>query len=130
MSVWREGPIGATLSPTFMSTTLGILAVLASSAAPFQAPGVIRQHPIGPTTLVRQGAAAPLGRGLVGPSALTLQGAMSTAAAAGCVSPLPMGVYNLRVPVPNFGLDEFFMLGVPDPAIAGPGDRPLLVVFH
>ncbi|MFT7680498.1 MAG: pimeloyl-ACP methyl ester carboxylesterase [Planctomycetota bacterium] len=94
-----------------MSTTLGILAMLASVAAPFQATGVSRQRPTEPTNLVWQSASTSVG-------------------AAGWSLPLPKGIHNLRVPVPSFGMDEQFVLGVPDPSMAGPGDRPLLVVFH
>lgn len=82
-----------------------------------------RRRPVVPT---------PLRQDQLDPLAVIINGASIPTTAVGSLPALPHGPgwFNFSTPVPNHLDPELFVFGVPDAALAGPGERPLLVVFH
>ncbi|MFT7677219.1 MAG: hypothetical protein ACI8QC_001196 [Planctomycetota bacterium] len=127
-----------------MLIPLSILSVLASPLLPLQAQGLAATRK---TPTLQQGSGAPLRalqsrprrvvptplrQDLIDPLTITVNGASVPATPVSSLPALPHGPgwFNLSTPVPNQSVPELFVLGLPDMAVAGPGKRPLLVVFH
>jgi pimeloyl-ACP methyl ester carboxylesterase len=80
----------------------------------------------------RQVVPSPLQQDIIDPLAITINGASVPVTPVGSLPALPHGPgwFNLSAPVVNQLDPELFVLGLPDAAVAGPGKRPLVVVFH